>query len=235
MTAVRAPNLALVVARGGSKSVPRKNLALVAGKPLIAWTVEAALACPEAGRVVMSTDDPEIAEVARTLGAETPFARPADLARDDTPTMPVVMHALEALHAEAFDPDWVVLLQPTSPLRTADDIAAAFRLASERGDSVVSVTPAASHPNLMKRITRDGWLEDYFEHAPVERRQDLEPVYALNGAIYLATRQHLMRAQSFYSDHTYAYVMPPERSIDVDSEWDLHLCDLILKDAHARD
>ena len=235
MNDVRAPNLALVLARGGSKSVPRKNLALVAGKPLIAWTVEAALACPEAGRVVVSTDDPEIAEVARTLGAETPFARPVDLARDDTPTMPVVMHALEALHAEAFDPAWVLLLQPTSPLRTADDIAAAFRLASKRGDSVVSVTPAASHPNLMKRITPDGWLEDYFEHATVERRQDLEPVYSLNGAIYLATREHLMRARSFYSDHTYAYVMPPERSIDVDSEWDLHLCDLILKDAHARD
>lgn len=230
---MRAPNLALVVARGGSKSIPRKNLAPLASKPLIAWTIEAALAFPRAGRVVMSTDDAEIAEVARALGAETPFARPADLARDDTPTMPVVLHALEALHAEGFDPEWVVLLQPTSPLRTADDIAAAFRIAEEHGESVVSVAPAPSHPHLMKRITPDGVLDDYLPHAPVERRQDLDPVYVLNGAIYLATRDHLLRAQSFYSDRTYPYVMPAERSIDVDTPWDLHVCDLILKDTHA--
>ena len=233
MNAVRAHNLALVVARGGSKSVPRKNLATLAGKPLIAWTVEAALACPQAGRVVVSTDDAEIAEVSRSLGAETPFARPAHLARDETPTLPVVLHALETLHAERFDPEWVILLQPTSPLRTADDIAAAIALAADRRESVVSVTPSPSHPHLMKRISRGGWLEDYSEHAPVERRQDLDPVYALNGAIYIATRDHLTRTGSFYSDHTYPYVMPPQRSIDVDTEWDLHLCELILKDAHA--
>jgi CMP-N,N'-diacetyllegionaminic acid synthase len=231
-----ASTLALVLARGGSKSIPRKNLAPLAGKPLIAWTIEAALRCPAAPRVVVSTDDEEIAAVARSLGAEAPFERPAGLAQDDTPTMPVVAHALRRLEdTEHYRPDRVLLLQPTSPLRTAEDITAALTLADERrAESVVSVGPASSHPHLLKRITEDGTLEDLMPHDPVKRRQDLEPVYALNGAIYLASREQLLKHESFYAKKTYAYVMPPERSIDVDTPWDLYLCDLILRDLHAR-
>jgi CMP-N-acetylneuraminic acid synthetase len=184
---------------------------------------------------VVSTDDEEIAAVARTLGAQAPFLRPAELAKDDTPTMPVIAHALHWLEAEqGYVPDMVVVLQPTSPLRTADDIGAAIALAEERSaDSVVSVCPTPSHPHLAKRITADGRIEDFVEHAKVERRQDLEPVYSLNGAIYLARRAALLEKQSFYGPKTYAYVMPPERSLDVDSPWDLHLCDLILRDTYG--
>jgi N-acylneuraminate cytidylyltransferase/CMP-N,N'-diacetyllegionaminic acid synthase len=225
------------VARGGSKSIPRKNLALLAGKPLIAWTIEAALQCPSAGRVLVSTDDPEIADVARTLGADAPFVRPDALARDDTPTMPVVIHALEWLEAnESYSPNRVLLLQPTSPLRTSGDIAAAIALAEEqRAESIVSVSPASSHPHLIKRITPEGLLEDLLPHAQIDRRQDLEPVYALNGAIYLTLRSQLLKHQSFYPTRTHAYVMPAERSLDIDSPWDLELCDLILRHRIARD
>jgi CMP-N-acetylneuraminic acid synthetase len=104
-------------------------------------------------------------------------------------------------------------------------------LAKERSaDCVVSVSPTPSHPHLARRVTSDGRLEDFIDHAKVERRQDLEPVYALNGAIYLARRAALLEKQSFYGPKTYAYVMPPERSLDVDTPWDLHLCDLIQRD-----
>jgi CMP-N,N'-diacetyllegionaminic acid synthase len=207
----------------------------VAGRPLIAWTIEAALHCPTLNRVVVSTDDLEIAAVSRTHGAEAPFIRPAELARDDTPTMPVVTHALKWLaDEEGYVPERVMLLQPTSPLRTSEDIAAALVLADERSaDSVISVSEASTHPHLSKRITREGLLVDFMDHPAVERRQDLEPLYALNGAIYLA-RRSVLEKHSFYGPRTYAYVMPPERSLDVDTAWDLHLCDLVLRDLHAR-
>ena len=232
-----ASTLALVVARGGSKSIPRKNIAPLGGKPLIAWTIEAALACPKVGRVVVSTDDQEIAAVARKFGAETPFMRPAELAQDATPTMPVVVHALHWLDSnEGHRPELVLLLQPTSPLRTAADIDSALTIAGDRSaESVVSVTEAPSHPYLLKRVTEDGLLEDFIRHPPVDRRQDLEPAYALNGAIYLGSRQHVLAHESFYADKTHAYVMPRERSIDVDTPWDLYLCELILRARHGRD
>jgi len=231
-----APTLALIPARGGSKSIPHKNLAPLAGKPLIAWTIEAALRYAAGLRVVVSTDDEEIANAARRSGAEAPFERPLGLAQDDTPTMAVVSHALWWFDEnEGYRPERLLVLQPTSPLRTTDDISAAIALADERAaDSVVSVSSGATHPNLLKRVTDEGRLEDLVPHDPVLRRQDLEPVYSLNGAIYLASRDLLLKRESFYSDRTYAYVMPPERSIDVDAPWDLYLCDLILRDTHGR-
>jgi CMP-N,N'-diacetyllegionaminic acid synthase len=232
-----APTLALVVARGGSKSIPRKNLAPLAGKPLIAWTIEAALQCRSPLRVIVSTDDEEIARAATRYGATHPFTRPVELAQDDSPTFPVVAHALERLAADGgYMPERVLLLQPTSPLRTADDIDGAMAVAEEHdADSVVSVTPASQHPRLMKRVSAGGMLEDFDTGGSVARRQDLEPAYALNGAIYLTRRSWLDTHESFYADRTYAYVMPAERSIDVDEPWDLHLCELILRDRLARD
>jgi len=231
-----APTLALIPARGGSKSIPHKNLAPLAGKPLIAWTIEAALRSPTRLRVVVSTDDDEIASASRSFGAEAPFERPLGLAQDDTPTMAVVSHALWWFDEnEGYRPERLLLLQPTSPLRTADDISAALALADEhRAESVVSVSSGATHPHLLKRVTEDGRLEDLSPHDAVIRRQDLEPVFSLNGALYLAAREQLAKRESFYGERTYAYVMPPERSIDVDTPWDLYLCDLILRDMHGR-
>jgi CMP-N,N'-diacetyllegionaminic acid synthase len=233
----RASTLALVPARGGSKSIPRKNLAPLAGKPLIAWTIQAAMECRAPLRVVVSTDDEDIAREAVRWGAEVPFLRPAQLAEDRTPTMPVVSHALHELGAlDGYAPQRILLLQPTSPLRTADDVDAAIALAEQHdGADVVSVTPATQHPHLMKRITADGLLVDAVPHEAVERRQDLEQLYVLNGAIYVSTTETVLGKESLYADRTVGYVMPPERSIDVDEPWDLHLCELILRERHARD
>lgn len=224
------------MARGGSKSIPRKNLALLAGKPLLAWTVEAALRCESPLRVVVSTDDEEIARVATRYGAGRPFMRPAELAQDDTATLPVVLHAVEQLAAGGYKPERVLLLQPTSPLRTAQDIDAAVALAAEHhGSSVVSVSPAAQHPHVMKRMTQEGLVEDFDEHPPAGRRQDLEPAFALNGAIYITPGPWLTAHKTLYAEKTYGYVMPPERSIDIDDEWDLRLCELVLRDRLGRD
>ena len=225
--------LALITARGGSRSIPKKNIAPLAGKPLIAWTIEAALRSPALSRVIVSTDDTEIAEVAQQWGAEVPFMRPAELARDDSPHIPVVVHAIEWLetHGE-MRPEYVLLLQPTSPLRATEDIDNAIRLAFEKdADSVVSVCQAFSHPYLAKRITTDGRLEDFGPRSEgYLARQVLPPAYVVNGAIYLIRRDVLIEKQTFYTERTYAYVMPPERSLDIDSPWDLYLADLILRD-----
>ena len=163
--------------------------------------------------------------------------RPAALAEDATPTTPVVRHALDTLAAlNGYAPERVLLLQPTSPLRTAADVDAAVALFDERdANAVVSVGPAADHPDLLRRVSDHGVLEEYSPHSSATRRQELEQIYALNGAIYLARRDSLLARDSFYAERTYAYVMPPERSIDVDDPWDLHLCDLILRDRLARD
>lgn len=232
--------LGIVPARSGSKGLPGKNLRPVADKPLIAWTIETALASATMERVIVSTDSQEIAEIACKYGAEVPFLRPPELARDNTPGIEVILHAVCWLDEhKGYRPDYIMVLQPTSPLRTSEDIEIAIRLALERkADAVVSVCPVHQHPYWMKRLTEDGRLVDFL---PLERphtsRQELPPVYALNGAIYLVQREVLLQRKTFYTDRTYAYVMPPERSLDIDTPWDLSLAELILKDRmrHERD
>lgn len=223
--------LALIPARGGSKTIPHKNIRPLAGKPLIAWTIETALACPILDRVIVSTDDQSIAEIARRYGAEVPFLRPAELGQDDTPGIEPVLHAVHWLdERESYRPDYVIVLQPTSPLRTREDIEAVVKLAQERqADAVVSVCFARHHPYWVKRITEDGRLADFLSLDHVyTRRQDLPPVCVLNGAIYLVRRQVLLERRTFYTDRTYAYVMLPDRSMDIDTPWDFCLADLIL-------
>ncbi len=225
--------IALVTARGGSKAIPNKNIALLAGKPLIAWTIEVALRSTGLNRVIVSTDDMEIAKIARQWGAEVPFLRPAELAQDDSPHIPVVVHAIEWLEShEDMRPDYVLLLQPTSPRRSTEDIDGATRLAFEKdADSVVSVCQAFSHPYLTKRITPDGRLLDFIPTSDdYLRRQALPPAYTVNGAIYLVRRDVLIEKQTFYTDGTYAYVLPPQRSLDIDTPWDLYLANLILEE-----
>jgi len=232
--------LAMIMARGGSKGIPGKNLRIVAGKPLIAWTLEAALRCPLLGRVVVTTESFEIADTARSFGAEVPFMRPAELAQDDTPGIEPVLHAVRWLEAhENYKPDLVMLLQPTSPLRTAGDITAAVELLTEKSpDAVVSISPVDQHPYIMKVVESDGRIRDYAQlDQPPDRRQDFPALYALNGAIYLVRVDVLLERESFFTDMTYGLIMPRERSLDVDTPWDLYLADLILKDRreHAAD
>lgn len=223
--------LGLVPARGGSKGIPRKNLAPVGGRPLISWTLEEAIASGVFDRLVVSTDSPEIAETAKLWGGEVPFLRPEALARDETAGIEPVLHALEALREGGYLPDRVMLLQPTSPLRTRDDIRAALELAeSKEAPSVVSVCPAVPPPEWVRRVTPEGILQDYFPslHA-APTRQTLGAAYALNGALYLTRTEVLIQERSFYGNPTYALIMPRERSVDIDTPWDLALADMIIR------
>jgi CMP-N-acetylneuraminic acid synthetase len=226
----------LITARGGSKSIPQKNVKPLAGKPLIAWTIEAALRSRQLSRVIVSTDDDEIARVAREWGADVPFMRPQELAQDDSPHLDVIVHAINWLESEnESEVDYLMLLQPTSPLRTTADIDAAIMLAAEKNaDAVISVCSTHDHPYLSKQVTPDGKLLDFVERPQgYLARQTLPPAYSLNGAIYLVRRNILMERADWYTDRTFAYIMPPERSLDIDSPWDLHLVDLILRDLNG--
>lgn len=224
--------LAVIPARGGSKGIPGKNIAPVGGKPLIAWSIEAALAAQSRPRVIVSTDADDIAACATSCGAEVPFRRPAALATDDAPGEAPILHALQWLReSEGWEPDLVMCLQPTSPLRTAADIDASIaRLEALDADSLVSVTSADPHPYWTKRIDEGGWIRSFLPDVGMPRRQDLPAVYALNGAIYLSRRAALLEAGGWYAGRTCGYVMPADRSLDIDTPWDLHLADLILAD-----
>ncbi|MBC8331869.1 MAG: acylneuraminate cytidylyltransferase family protein [Anaerolineae bacterium] len=223
--------LALIPARGGSKGVPNKNIARVGGKPLVAWTILAAKQVRSVDRIVVTTDSPEIARVARDYQAEVPFIRPPELALDDTPGMPPILHAIQWLETnQSYCPDYIMCLQPTSPLRSSQDIDAVIRIALDKdADSIVSVSSVQQHPQWMKYVDAEGRMADYFPAADlIMRRQDLPPVYALNGAIYLTRRNILLEKETWYAPETYAYIMPPERSIDIDTSWDLYLTNLLL-------
>lgn len=211
--------LAVIPARGGSKGLPRKNLAPFLGRPLIAWTIEAALGARRIDRVILSSDDPEIIEAARGLGCEAPFVRAAALATDEATSLDVVLDAVDRTPGY----DIVVLLQPTSPLRTAEDIDAVLDLLAA-ADSAVSVAEAADHPFLVYRPDANGRLRPYAEPASGAslRRQDLPPAWSLNGAIYAARIDWLRRERAFVRPgQTLAWPMPVERSADIDTPTDL--------------
>lgn len=224
--------LALIPARGGSKGLPGKNILSVAGRPLLAWSVDAARAARSLDRVVLSSDDDAIMAAARACGCEVPFVRPAALASDTATTIDVVMHALDALPGY----DLIVLLQPTSPLRTAADIdAACERLASSGAPACVSVSPVDQSPYWMYRLGDNQNLVPVVE-APlgVTRRQDLPAVYALNGAVYVANTAWLRQSRTFVTRETVAHVMPAERSIDIDTIADFEAFEKsVTENAHA--
>jgi len=225
--------LGVITARGGSKGLPRKNILQLAGKPLIAYTIEAALGASFLDRVVVSTEDEEIARVSRQYGVEAPFLRPRDLAEDESSIYSVLIHAVRWLEEhQNWHADYILLLQPTSPLRRSEDIDGAIMLALEKdADGVVSLNEAKQHPYQMKRLTGDGRILQFISQSkPIERRQELSPAYAVNGAIYLVKRSILLEQETFYTERTLPYLMPPERSLDIDSRWDFYLAELVLND-----
>ena len=217
--------LGIITARGGSKGIPGKNLKLLGGRPLLDYTIDAANDTP-LDRLILSTEDQKIADAARALGCEVPFMRPAELARDETPHLPVIQHAakwmLEHLNYKA---DIVLTLQPTSPLRSAADIAAALRMLElSDADSVVSVNEvsAHAHPMRMLRVDDTGHAVLFATGQPVRkrinRRQDLPKAWVMNGAIYACRTDVLFAAEpSLYGDRVVAYPMPIERSISIDT------------------
>lgn len=222
--------LAIIPARGGSKGLPGKNIRPLKGKPLIAYSIEAAYASGCVDEVAVSTDSSEIAEVAKAAGARVPFLRPDALSSDEAKSIDVLRHAVlfyEQTLKRRFST--ILLLQPTSPLRTGDDIAQAFAQFRQSGaDSLQSVSPAECHPYLLRTL-KEGRLESYEQQEVHLRRQDLEEVYALNGAIYIMKRELLIEQQRIVGARNTGYVMPRERSVDIDDRIDFRIAEVLLE------
>lgn len=221
--------LGIIPARGGSKGVPRKNIRLVANRPLITYTIEAARDSKLLTHFVTSTDDMDIAAIAEKLGSRV-LIRPPELAADDTPMLPVVDHVLRVLEPDMGRYDYVAVLQPTTPLRTAGDIDAALTLLIGSGaDSVVSVYEVGDyHPARMYRLV-EGRLVPYASEPPDRLRQGLPPVYHRNGAIYACRRALIEEQGTLIGPDTRPYIMPRERSINIDDELDLAFADFLLR------
>ncbi len=223
--------IGVVPARGGSKGLPGKHVRLLAGRPLVAWTFDAARASRTLDRVILSTDDDAIAQVAREHGIDVPFMRPASLATDEASMLDVLLHAVSELTAAGDAPDAVVLLQPTSPLRTASHIDEAVRLLETSGaDAVVSVVPVPHRFNPVSVMRLDGdRLVPAVDGPAVTRRQDKPLVYARNGPAVVAVRTRvLVDERSLYGRDTRALPMSEPDSVDVDTEWDLAVAELAL-------
>lgn len=227
--------LAIIPARGGSKSVPRKNLVSLLGKPLIAWTILSARRAKTLNRIVVSTDDREIAEVARHYGAEVPFLRPAELATDETPDLPVFQHALRELHdAEGYLPDAIVHLRPTQPLRTAEEIDQAVKLWTRSGsDCVKSVLQVSEHPFKMYRLLGEQLVpylhtEDRRRRGPDVPRQSLEPLYLAAGVVDIIRRE-IVEAGFTEGDKVVPFFVDPSRYVNLDAPWDFAIAESLMR------
>ena len=226
--------LGLITARDGSKGIPGKNIALLGDKPLISWTIEAALNASVIDKLIVSTDSKQIADISREWGAEVPFIRPLELSGDNSPHIDVMVHAVKWLRDnEAYFPDYLMLLQPTSPFRTSQDIDQSAALVFESGaDCVISIQESLSHPYTMTQISEDnmftGFLMSSKHQGKYQNRQTRPTFYSLNGAIYLIKVNTLLDAHTIYPDFTMTYIMPEERSLDIDTLWDLKIANLLV-------
>jgi CMP-N,N'-diacetyllegionaminic acid synthase len=220
--------LAIIPARGGSKSIPRKNLRVVAGKPLIVWSIEQALAANLLDRVVVSTDDAEIAEVASRAGAEVPFLRPAELATDTAPTEPVLLHALNWLEKyDAYCPEGVLLLQPTCPVRSDGTINRALQLFIERkADSLVGVREI--HPFLWRGVDFPKASYDFMNRPRRQDVADADQTFEETGSIYITRTEFLRRTGNRLGGKIALFCMGGDESWDVDVEADLRVVDALL-------
>jgi CMP-N-acetylneuraminic acid synthetase len=226
--------LGIIPARGGSKGIPRKNMRVLAGKPLLSWTAEAALES-KLDRIILSSEDEEILNFARGKGVEVPFVRPRELAGDDTPSLDVVMHAVEELRrTEGYLADAVMLLQPTSPLRTSKHINEAIELFSKKPEatSLVSVVKAPHNmiPESLMRLEGDGYLNHVRSWGEGLSQRQKKPIYfARNGAaIYLVRTSYLLEKKSLYGPRILPYEMPRHESVDIDDLLDFEICEYLL-------
>ena len=220
--------IATICARGGSKGVPRKNVRALLGKPLIVYSIEQALACPRIEHVFVSTEDEEIASVAEDAGAEVPFRRPSELASDTAPKIPVIRHLVDHVKSLGIDVSRIVDLDPTSPLRLADDIDACIDLLSTETDVVITGYPADKNPyfNMVEPLPSGGYeLVKKQGDAPI-RRQNAPAVYAMNASVYVWWEHTLDKG--LFGVRTQLHVMPHERSVDVDDEVGFALVELLM-------
>ncbi len=230
--------LGLIPARGGSKGVPCKNIRLLGGRPLIDYTIRAALAADRLTRVILSTDDEAIAEAGRKAGVEVPFLRPVELASDSAPTLPVIQHAVRFVEQTGDRFDAVCLMQPTSPFRMAADIDACIdALDRSHADAVVSVLPVPTefNPHWVYESGRDGWLHlSTGEQSPIPRRQELPPAYHRDGSIYVTRRSVLMEMNSLFGTRLLGHEMSGDRSINIDTPEDWERAEAMIANSHSR-
>jgi len=220
---------ALIPARGGSKGIPKKNIVELAGKPLIAWTIEAAKKSKYIEKIYVSTDDPNIADISKRYGAEIPYIRPSELSTDNAPTKDVVFY-----HLKYDAPDILVLLQPTSPLRNNRHIDEAIELFIEkRATAVISVKEVSEKPFWMQKINRSGFLEPAF-NMEYYRRQDMPVFYIPNGAIYIYDIDKLLKNRTLFPEETIPYIMDRESSVDIDDHIDLKIAEIFLGERYEK-
>lgn len=223
--------LTLIPARGGSKGLPGKNIKEIAGKPLIVWTIQTALQSNWLDKIIVSTDNETIASVARQAGAEVPFIRPKHLASDNAKGIDVVLHAIHWFEEKGEYFDLLLLLQPTSPLRTVRDIENAIRLLFEKqAKAIISVCENEHPPYWSNTLPADHSMKNFINFDAIKNRQKLPTFYRLNGAIYLSEIEYLKQNKGFWGAQTYAYIMPNERSVDIDSLLDFKLAELLLNE-----
>ena len=230
MTNKKPKVLALIPARGGSRRLPGKNLLKLCGEPMTVWSIKAAQQSKYVDRIVVSTDSDEIAEVARAAGADVPFMRPNYLASDTASSLDVVKHALNELNQKGQCYEFIVLLQPTSPLRTSKHIDESFELLqSKDADAIVGVTELDHPIELTNRLPDDLSMKGFFTTDTHLRSQDFPKRYRVNGAIYLVRVESLIKENTiFLSDRIYAYKMDREVSVDIDTPYDLRLADALF-------
>ncbi len=224
--------LGIIPARGGSKGIQRKNVKLLHGKPLLAYTTKSALGSKRLSRVILSTDDAEIAEIGLGLGVEVPFIRPSELASDSAPTFQVVMHAVEYMENSGFKFDAICLLQPTNPLRRAEDIDMCVELLeASGGDSVISILPVPHQYNPQWVYWRDKKGELVLstgESSPISRRQDLPAAFHREGSVYITRRDVLDTYGDLYGQKVQGYEIEPQRSVNIDTLEDWKQVEKIL-------
>ncbi len=231
MTETGTMILGVVPARGGSKGVPGKNIRPVLGKPLMAYSIECGLKCQSVDRLIVSTDSPEIAEIARRHGADVPFMRPSDLAGDLVPMLPVLQHSLQAAEEHyGKRVEALVLLDPTGPLRTVNDVEDCLSLLRRSGcDAVISGNTAHRSPYFNMVAQRDGYVHLVIPISdPIGRRQDSPPVYDLNTVVWVYSRRALMDEAARIPRRSLLYLVPPERSIDIDTELDFQILEFLI-------
>jgi CMP-N,N'-diacetyllegionaminic acid synthase len=219
--------LALITARGGSKGIPRKNIRLLGNKPLICWTIEAANKSKYIDRLILSSDDDEIISIARQSQCNVPFVRPRELALDNTPSMNVILHALDAIDSQNYD--YLLLLQPTSPFRTGRHIDAMIEsCVTGQSEIMVSITKLRKHPSFMYEL-KDGFLSTFLgTETHVTRRQDMPPAYEHNGAMYMANIDILKMRKNFNTDKTAGFIMNEIDGLDIDEEQDWQYAECVI-------
>jgi len=230
--------LAIVPARGGSKGLPGKNKRILHGKPLVAWPIGTAIQASGVDKVLCSTDDPEISDIASAYGADVPFLRPDRLASDTASSIDVILHAVDYLASAGENYDYIVLLEPTSPLTSSADVDTALaRLHARRADadSIVGISKVEStHPEYDVRLAADGRISPYMapDFKSLKRRQEIEPLHFLEGSLYISCTAALQRERSFYHGRTLGYEVPRWKSIEIDELLDFLLVETLLANAN---